>query len=46
MKPFRNADRVDPARAGDGNLDEDVNEEAYRETSKQISGTINKTLES
>ena len=31
-------------RAGDGNLDEDVNEEAYQET-KQISGTINKTLE-
>ena len=31
-------------RVGEGNLDEDVNEEAYRET-KQISETINKTLE-
>ena len=29
---------------GEGNLDEDVNEEAYQET-KQISETINKTLE-
>ncbi len=31
-------------RVGEGNLDEDVNEEAYQET-KQISETINKTLE-
>ena len=43
MKPFGTL-IASIRRAGDGNLDEDVNEEAYRET-KQISGTINKTLE-
>ena len=41
MKPFGTL-IASIRRAGDGNLDEDVNEEAYRET-KQIS--INKTLE-
>lgn len=43
MKPFGTL-IASIRRAGDGNLDEDVNEEAYQET-KQISGTINKTLE-
>ena len=43
MKPFGTL-IASIRRAGDGHLDEDVNEEAYRET-KQISGTINKTLE-
>ena len=43
MKPFGTL-IASIRRAGDGNLEEDVNEEAYRET-KQISGTINKTLE-
>ena len=43
MKPFGTL-IASIRRAGDGNLDEAVNEEAYRET-KQISGTINKTLE-
>ena len=43
MKPFGTL-IASIRRAGDGNLDEDVNEEAYREP-KQISGTINKTLE-
>ncbi len=43
MKPFGTL-IASIRRVGEGNLDEDVNEEAYRET-KQISETINKTLE-
>ena len=43
MKPFGSL-IASIRRVGEGNLDEDVNEEAYRET-KQISETINKTLE-
>ena len=43
MKPFGSL-IASIRRVGKGNLDEDVNEETYRET-KQISETINKTLE-
>ena len=43
MKPFGTL-IASIRRVGEGNLDEDVNEEAYQET-KQISETINKTLE-
>ena len=43
MKPFGSL-IASIRRVGEGNLDEDFNEEAYRET-KQISETINKTLE-
>ena len=43
MKPFGSL-IASIRRVGEGNLDEDINEEAYRET-KQISETINKTLE-